>query len=272
MREPQLGIAVGKRGIGKTYTTLQVIDQYVSGYAGNSVPRRVLIMDVNDEFQSIKGLKLTDIKLFSVHPKIEARRIRPYNSDGTKMTLEDICQALFYILENFRGGLLLVEDINKYLTHHFPKDVVGAICTNRHADLDIILHYQAIGKVPVTVWENANWIRFHKNNQSVDRHERKFEDKFEMMKIAECLVDFQYENGNERFFCYCDIDMGKIKGRITQEMAIKSIEDYMMKNHSKIITPETKRINLDGEKVHKSYAEASMYVKKSLLNKYFSKN
>ena len=272
MREPQLGVAVGKRGIGKTYTTLQVMEQYVLGYSGNSIPRRVLIMDVNDEFQNIKGLKLSDIKLFSVHPKIEARRIRPFNANGTKMTLEDICQALFYILEHFKGGLLLIEDINKYLTHHFPKDVVGAICTNRHADLDIILHYQAIGKVPVTVWENANWIRFHKNNQSVDRHERKFEDKFEMMKIAECLVDFQYTNGNERFFCYCDIDMGKIRGRITQEMAIKAVEDYMMKNHAKIINPESKRINLDGEKVHKSYAEAALYVKKSLLNKYFSKN
>jgi hypothetical protein len=188
------------------------------------------------------------------------------------MTLEDICQALYYILENFKGGLLLIEDINKYLTHHFPKDVVGAICTNRHADMDIILHYQAIGKVPTTVWENANWIRFHKNNQSVDRHEKKFEDKFEMLKIAECLVDFQYQNGNERFFCYCDIDMGKIKGRITEQMAFKSVEDYMIENYSKVVTPETRRVNLDGNKVHKSVADASLAVKKSLLHKYFAKN
>jgi hypothetical protein len=150
--------------------------------------------------------------------------------------------------------------------------VVGAICTNRHADMDIIMHYQAIGKVPTTVWENANWIRFHKNNQSVDRHEKKFEDKYEMLKIAECLVDFQYQNGNERFFCYCDIDMGKIKGRITEQMAFKSVEDYMIENYSKVVTPETRRVNLDGNKVHKSVADASLAVKKSLLHKYFAKN
>ena len=30
-------------------------------------------------------------------------------------------------------------------------------------------------------------------------------------------------------------------------MAIKAVEDYMMKNHAKIINPESKRINLDGE-------------------------
>lgn len=272
MREAQLGVAVGKRGIGKTFTTLQIMNDYITGFQGTCKPRRVLIMDVNDEFSNIKSLKLTDVKLFSMHPKVEARRVRPFNTDGSKMTLEDVCQALFYILENFKGGLLLIEDINKYLTHHFPKDVVGAICTNRHSDLDIIMHYQAIGKVPTTVWENANWVRFHKNNQSVDRHEKKFEDKYEMLKIAECMVDFQYENGNERFFCYVDVEWGKIKGRITKDMAIKSVEDYMTKNYSKVVTPETRRLDLNGKKVHKNVSEASMYVKKKLLQKYFSKN
>lgn len=272
MREPQLGIAVGKRGIGKTYTTLQIISEYILGFSGTAKPRRVLIMDVNDEFSEIKGLKLADVKLFSMHPKIEARRIRPYNADGTKMTLEDVCQALYFILENFKGGMLLIEDINKYLTHHFPKDVVGAICTNRHSDLDIIMHYQAIGKVPTTVWENANWIRFHKNNQSVDRHAKKFEDKYEMLKIVECLVDFQYNNGNERFYAYCDIDFGKIKGKITQDMAVKSIEDYMIQNYSKVVTPETRRVNLDGTKVYKTVADASNAVKKDLLFKFYAKD
>jgi hypothetical protein len=271
MREAQLGIAVGKRGIGKTYTTIQIINQYILGFNGSSKPRRVLIMDVNDEFTNIKGLKLSDVKLFSMHPKIEARRIRPFNADGSKMTLEDVCQALYYILENYKGGMLLIEDINKYLTHHFPKDVVGAICTNRHSDLDIIMHYQAIGKVPTTVWENANWIRFHKNNQSVDRHAKKFEDKYEMLKITECLVDFQYDNGNERFFAYLDIDFGKIKGKVTQSMALKAVEDYMMTNYSKVVAPELRRVNLDGTKVYKTTAEASSTIMKNLLFKYFAK-
>ena len=268
MREPQLGVAVGKRGIGKTYTTLKMLNDYVS----NKTPRRVLIMDVNDEFSSIKALNIMDVPKFSSHPKIEIRRIRPFNPDGSKMTLEDVCQVLYYILENFKGGLLLIEDINKYLTHHFPKDVVGAICTNRHSDLDIVMHYQAIGKVPTTVWENVNWVRFHKNNQAVNRHSKKFEDIEEMMKIAECIVDFQYENGNERFYLYCDIDWGKIKGKITEDLALQGIEDYMMKNYSKVITPETRKINLQGEKVFKTTAEATMYKKKELLLNYFSKH
>ena len=49
MREALLGVAVGKKGIGKTYTTLSVINQYIKGGL-NIKPRRALILDVNDEF------------------------------------------------------------------------------------------------------------------------------------------------------------------------------------------------------------------------------
>ena len=269
MREAHLGIAVGKRGIGKTHTTLSTINEYITGFGGTTKPRRVLIVDVNDEFQHIKALKLTDVKLFNMHPKIEARRIRPFNSKGAKMTLQDICEALFYILDNYKGGLLLIEDINKYLTHHFPKDVVGDICTNRHSDMDIIMHYQAIGKVPTTVWENVNWVRFHKNAQSVDRHAKKFEDKCEILKIAECMVENQYEDGNERFYCYVDTDFLKIKGRMSEPMKHKAIEDYITENWKNVMTPEINKMTLEGKKVHKTIAEASASKKQELYNEYF---
>ena len=38
MREALLGVAVGKKGIGKTYTTLQIIGHYIKG--GASVKQR----------------------------------------------------------------------------------------------------------------------------------------------------------------------------------------------------------------------------------------
>lgn len=269
MREPQLGVAVGKRGIGKTYTTIEIMKSYITGYGGKSRPRRVLIMDVNDEFENVKAIRLADVPKFSMHPKIEARRVRPFTEEGTKMTLRDICDALYLILESFKGGLLLIEDINKYLTHHLPKDVVGAICTNRHSDLDIILHYQAIGKIPVTVWENANWVRFHKNNQSVDRHEKKFEDRYEMMKLVEQLVDRQYDQGNKRFFVYADLDYNKIRGALSKGMAEQAIEDYMMERFQKVVAPEARKVNLQGAKVYKSTQEASQAVKTRLMKKYF---
>ena len=48
MREPKLGVAVGKKGIGKSYTTERVLAEYVKGMP-TAKPRRVLILDVNDD-------------------------------------------------------------------------------------------------------------------------------------------------------------------------------------------------------------------------------
>jgi hypothetical protein len=92
-----------------------------------------------------------------------------------------------------------------------------------------------------------------------------------MLRIAECLVDFQYENGNERFYCYVDIEWSKIKGNITKEMAIKAVEDYMTNNYNRVVLPETRRMTLNGEKVYSSTSEASMAIQKRLLTDYFAK-
>ena len=115
-------LAVGKKGVGKTVATIQMIYQYVRGNPSKGVPpRKALIFDVNDEFSnfdffgqrhSIKSLAINDILKFSVHPKVEVRRIRPFWDDGKKMSISDMNTVLGIILENYRNGLLLVEDIN----------------------------------------------------------------------------------------------------------------------------------------------------------------
>ena len=101
-REPKLLVAVGKKGVGKSYTTEKMIQQYVRGNPSKGVPpRRVLILDVNDEYTSYKAIRIQDVTLFSAHPMIEARRIRPFLDDGKKMTLDDVAQTLFICLDTF---------------------------------------------------------------------------------------------------------------------------------------------------------------------------
>ena len=128
MREPLLGVAVGKKGVGKTFTTNKLIRQYAMGnYASGVLPRKVLILDANDEFTDYKAIALKDLMLFSVHPLVEVRRIRPIHPDGKKMTLDDLAATLNHIIEVFSGGLLLIEDINRFTSDHMPQDLMGAI-------------------------------------------------------------------------------------------------------------------------------------------------
>ena len=65
MREPKLGVAVGRKGVGKTYTTNQMLAQYVQGFGG-AKPRKALILDVNDEFEDLRAIRLSDTMKFSV--------------------------------------------------------------------------------------------------------------------------------------------------------------------------------------------------------------
>ena len=266
MREALLGVAVGKKGIGKTYTTLQIIGQYIKGGL-NAKPRRALIVDVNDEFESVRAISPSDVALFSHHPKIECRRIRPFNEDGSKMTLNDVADCLWEVLRNYRGGLLLIEDINKYVGDYLPNDLVGAICTNRHSNLDIILHFQSIGRVGTKIWQNFNWLRFHKNSDSVDRHKKKFEDKWEAFKIAEILVNRQYFSGNKYFYLTYDGDNEKIRGNYSPKMFNEAIDEYIALNYTKKVKPLLNQRDAKGKKKHTPQS-ATKFVKNQLKKMY----
>jgi len=248
MREPKLGAVVGKKGVGKSYTTLKLIGQYVQGTA-TVAPRRVLILDVNDEYENIKALSLTDIAKFSMHPRIEARRIRPYKPNGDRMTLRDVSDVLFTCLEHFKGGLLLIEDINRYVSDSLPNDLIGAICTNRHADLDIIMHFQSIGRITPKIWQNLNWLRFHKNSESVDKHKRKFEDKYAYLKISEMMINEKYFNGDRRFYLYIDLDEEKVLGQYTPKEMKRAIDEYVSVNYNRMVKPQLNKRDDDGNKV-----------------------
>lgn len=238
MREPLLGVAVGKKGVGKTYITNRVIKQYVMGnLASGIMPRKVLILDANDEYTEYKAIALKDLMLFSVHPLVEVRRIRPIHADGKKMTLDDLATTLNYILEVFSGGLLLIEDINRFTSDFMPQDLMGAIATNRHRDLDIILHYQGIGRIGTKVWQNINWLRMHKITESVMRHVKKFEDKYEIIRICELMVNLQFFAGNERFYQYIDCENMCFQGRVDEKLFADSCKQYLEENYRRIISP-----------------------------------
>lgn len=249
MREALLGVAVGKKGVGKTFTTDLMIKSYIRGNPSQGIPpRRVLILDVNDEFGEVKSLSIKDIVRFSQHPMVEVRRIRPFNEEnGQRMTLNQIAEVLFLILLEFKGGLLLIEDINKYVSDNLPNDLIGAICTQRHMDLDIIMHYQSIGRIPPKVWQNVNWIRFHKNTDSVRRHKDKFEDKFEFLSLVENMVNTEYNNGNKRFYAYINVEEMKMLPGFDREKFEAATQEYIDANYAQLIAPKLKERNNDGE-------------------------
>ncbi len=279
-REPMVLIACGKKGVGKTVATVEMIYRYISGNPKNGVPpRKALIFDVNDEFShfwyhgsyhSIKALAIKDILKFSVHPKIEVRRVRPFWDDGSKMGIDDMNEVLGIILENYRNGLLLVEDINKYTNDTMKGDLVGSLATVRHIGIDLVAHYQSIGRAAnPKLLGNTRIIRLHKTNDTVSRHKNKFEERAEILQIAESIVDKKYQEGDKRYYLFVDIDDSKINGKFDNADIDYAIQDYVSKNHTALIKPLMTKIDLKtGKKIYTPQT-ALQYIIKDLRKKYF---
>jgi hypothetical protein len=263
-REALLGIVVGRKGVGKTHKTLQEIEKYS---IKKEHPRRALLFDVNGEFPQFPTIALKDIKAWCAHGKIEIRRISIFKAKGDadltvngqsiyknptgKMTLNEMAGALYFILQNYFVGLLLVEDINKYLSDSLPSDVIGAICTQRHVGVDVIIHFQNIGRFGhPKIIGNASFLRMHKVTDTVERHSKKFEELVEPLSICEQMVNRRYKWANETFVkdslehkkaksfhVYYDMNDEKIKGAFSEKEFIQGVEAYLRKNARTLINP-----------------------------------
>lgn len=256
-REPKLIVATGKKGVGKSFKTMEFIRKYVQPNLSTGWPgRKALLYDVNNEyndpskFPDVRALSLNDVAKYSAHPKIEIRRIPPFYRTGEEMPPDVKSKAVLHILLNFRNGLVLLEDINNYISDFMPKDVVGTILSQRHKGIDIILHYQSIGRIQAKVWPHINVLRMHKTSDSVARHWEKFPDKYECLQIAEFIVNERYLKGDIRFHLHVDFDLEKIFGDFTMDEFEVAVDKYIGLNYSKIAQPLLNERDRTGKKLY----------------------
>lgn len=281
-REAQLGIAIGQKGVGKSYSTLAMMQPILRGNSRiGAKPRKVLILDVNNEFGDvqkdqnpnfahIRAIRLQDVSKWCHNGIIEARRVTILKEGGGQLTLRETADALGVILENFKNGLLLIEDISKFVSDSLPSDLIGAICTQRHKSCDIILHFQSVGKMAhPKLWANCNWLRIHKTEDTVKKHENKFGTDVTHLYLAEKLVNIEYDKGNVRFQLFVDKDMKKVKGGFNKKQFQQAIEEYLQDNYSIIKKEVEKRDIHTGELVHKDRKVAVNFIIKKYMNDFY---
>lgn len=291
-REPIIGVVIGKRGCGKTYTTLCKIQDYMRGNpALGKIPRKVLILDVNDEFGNIQKdhknpnfkhvrvLPLSQVQKYSREKVIECRRIRVFHGDGKVMSLNEIATTLAHIMENFFGGLLLIEDPTKFISDSLPGDLLGKIATLRHRNCDVIMHFQYYGKLAhPKIWGSANYIRAHKVGDSVSKYEKAFDEHGTAMRLIESLVNIHYKT-NKRFYAFYNKDyelssgikipLEKIQGRFHKQHFVQAIKTFLENNYD-IVKSELRRVDLDsGRQVYSSHKEAVQSLIKNYTQQYY---
>jgi hypothetical protein len=276
-REAGLMLVAGRKGVGKTHTTLQVMEEYAVGNPKTGAPpRRVLILDVNDEFTQYKAIDLRDIKEWCKVGRVEIRRVRIWHTFGEnvgkKMTLNEIADALKMILDNYNRGMLLIEDINKYISDSVPGDLIGSICTQRHVAVDIVAHFQGVGRIGhPKLWSNANWVRLHRTDDNVERHKNKFAGFERPLKIAESLIQMKFKEGDPRFYCYFNKDTGKIFGHLfNRNDFFKAVEIYLSENYNTEVKPYLSRKDINsGRNKFNNHAEGIDSLRMEIFKEYY---
>ncbi len=209
-RQPFVMLVCGETGVGKTHQNKKEIENCLKPDPTlKRLGRKSLIFDVNDDdyecYTTVDPEHIRDLK------NIAARRIRPITCYGETMSIEEKRDMVERMVKQFTNGLLVLEDLDKYMTGAKGQIIVGLLTTNRHSGLDIMISHQSIAKITTTEFQNCTWIRLHKQVDDVSRYRNRIPNYF-LVCIASLIVEEQYLIGNIRFFVYINMRKLQIRG------------------------------------------------------------
>jgi hypothetical protein len=241
-REAGMCAVTGIQGVGKTYLNMYVIKDYIKDKFYNKVRgRKCLIVDTNGEYTrsqfqandidnvTPKTIAVRDVSAWCRTPGGEVRRI-----DAKNIGLEDKIKILEYLINNFKNGMLVLEDINTYIlsvTH--IKEIVGGIVNLRHRAVDVLISYQSARAVEPRIWQNARWVRMHYQADNVNDIKGKLPN-VPMYKIAQILVNNRYFNGDKRFYVYIHNFANKIEGQFTKTEFMTACKQFLNSNKREV--------------------------------------
>lgn len=265
--KPFVTIVLGETGVGKTFANLKreipiyLKDNPAIGKRG----RKVLIYDVNNDYEGVKTLKATPeaIAKFVKQVTVEARRIVGKDEFGRPLDKNKNYENAHMIIQNFINGLIVLDDIDKYAVHSSKQDLVSMLMGNRHIGCHILISHQAWRKMTVTELENIRYIRVHHTRDDIDSlpEEKKVLLEHSLCKIATLIVEEQYELATDMYeqgkldtkkyeahkahFVYIDVRRKKILG--ASENAFQRAAYKYMAMYPAVVDGEIQRMVYMGQ-------------------------
>lgn len=231
-RNNLITIVVGCQGVGKTYTTKQLIKSYI---VKHKLP--IIIIDPNndpEDWGEIEEAKSNEQIYHITEKKIpKILKIVPDKLED----IDNFTIRVIDILSNTRNCLFVLEDFYKYIsssdTTH-KKKFIGMITTVRHSKIDLIIHVQSIVDVPPKILRNTFIYRLHYELSDITSVDKKKIPNKEIFQIAYNIIRNEYLLGNKRYFLYLDLRQNKIKGNIKKDIFITSCKEYLSSKLSHI--------------------------------------
>lgn len=269
-------VATGCQEIGKSYTSLvQALHMaYLSKH-----PQKTLLFDKSGEYASyeiagtthrIQAIPHNGIIAFGQQAKAEVRRIVPQLPNGLPMSKEDTEKLLLRVLIEFRGGTILIEDVSDILGDNLKDEVIGKLCTVRHRNCDLVIHFQSIGRFSKILRQNAKIIRYHYQLDSILDNKDLIKSEYELFSIVEKLVNKQFHEGNKYFHVFVYRMVKRVQGKFSERMFADACRDYVYEHPSCTALYE-KRRNTMGKKMY-TYDECVKLKVKDLFDKFYGNN
>ena len=254
-RECFIEISIGKKGVGKTFTTKLTMNDYITTYR-----QPAIVFDVNNEYTECKAID------YDVTEKSEAKRIQilkditvakayriiPFTKDRMPMSTKEMTLVTDDIIRHFKGGLVIFDDINKYVQSNVREQMVGLLIGLRHTGNDLIVYYQSFYAVPPKFWANINILRLHKVTDNPRPYANKIAN-YELVCLMYAIVELGFRKGDYRYKVYGDIADGKFY--IDEATFVTACKEYLNKN-PKEIHSMTNYVDDNGKKMFGNRAEA----------------
>jgi len=247
MRDNLLICVTGRKRVGKSYESLKQLlyYAYLSQYR-----KKALIFDVNNEYggyeidgkiHKIKEIRENDLLKYSNFKGGEVRRIVPVHPNGMPMDDEETERLLLSVIKFFRGGILMVDDLNVVFGDALPVKFSSLLCNNAHRACDIILQIQSVGRLVPKLRQNINIIRMHQQLDDLDDSKNKLAGDYKILKIAQLMINRAVKDGSPRFFVNIFRDDGVIRGAFSPRMLATAIQDFIMENPSELSSLQQRR-------------------------------
>jgi hypothetical protein len=241
LREPTLLVAIGFKGVGKTYETNAEIEEYIKNDSTGRKGRPVLVFDVNNEFcdsNGYYGYKAIDFNVEETNDFRRSEQIRkvsvpgkyrivPYKKNGQPMSVNELMLTASTIVSYYRNGMLLLEDLNKYALSNYKTDFVGMFVGLRHLGVDLVVHFQSLRAIPPKIWSEMGYLRWHKQSEKIFKYKNRISN-LELFSIAEAIVDIKYQE-DKHYFLWVNILNEKLIG-VTPEDFKRGCAIYISRN------------------------------------------
>jgi len=287
MRETSLTICTGLMGVGKSFTTEKLVREYQKAH-----PKRpILVFDPNFEdtwnkntpvawdiielLQAKKKEAKDGVRILTSSEKNISKlpggiyTILPFTKFKEKMNIAQQKATMISILSNFRGGLVLLEDVNKYISTFQKDEILGSFKAIRHNDIDVIVHMQSAKPLRPILLESVTRFRMHYDGQSLATMKTRLGDDYEIMRIGQIAVNRRFiaaqmlkrQNRNwendaklkeqikqgERFYLWVFTKQRYITG-ITSSEFVHACSKYLNENTSEIKPYMQKGVSLSQAK------------------------